>query len=193
MTNEWCLQLEKSWEEKQNLPTLDAEWLAIFPEAEEYLRYRAKINIAWIGYLVPAIKEALRSIKKNPNAADWLRKEIIRTFLGDSLNRLTKETKRILWLIRKPEKTEGGEVVVKKERITAEMIARAKEFPINQVILVDRRGFSPCVFHKEKFASMWTKKNFCHCFACGKSADTIELVQKIKGCSFPEAVEFLQN
>lgn len=55
--------------------------------------------------------------------------------------------------------------------------------------------FVKCLYHQEKTASMSlnTKDNYFKCFGCNKSGDVIELVQKVTGLSFPEAIKYLQT
>lgn len=78
-----------------------------------------------------------------------------------------------------------------RDRITADMIDRAREYPIDNLLDV-RRGYALCLFHQDRHPSMYVKNNFAHCFSCGKTADTIDVYRKLHGTSFPEAVRALQ-
>ena len=80
---------------------------------------------------------------------------------------------------------------VLRNRVTPEMIERAKEYPIENIVEV-RRGMAPCLFHEDRNPSMYVKNNFAHCFSCGKTADVIEVYQKIHGATFHVAVRALQ-
>ena len=75
--------------------------------------------------------------------------------------------------------------------ITEEIIKRAKDYPIEDLIEV-RRGMAKCINHEERHPSMCCKNNFAYCFSCGFSGDTITVFMKINGCSFVEAVKSLQ-
>ena len=75
--------------------------------------------------------------------------------------------------------------------ITPDMVERANEYPIDS-LLDARRGFALCIFHDDHHPSMSIKNNFAHCFACGKTADVIDVYRKIHGATFPEAVKALQ-
>ena len=50
-----------------------------------------------------------------------------------------------------------------------------------------------CPWHEEKRPSMQVggKHNTCHCFSCGETHGPIDLVMKVKGCKFTEAMEYL--
>lgn len=49
-----------------------------------------------------------------------------------------------------------------------------------------------CPFHNDThFGSAYLNKGYFHCFACGESGDYIVLVQKLKNCSFIDAVKTL--
>ncbi len=79
----------------------------------------------------------------------------------------------------------------KQDTITQDMIERAKEYPIENLIEA-RRGFALCLWHDDSTPSLYTKNNFAHCFSCGKTGDTIAVYQKLNGATFPEAVKALQ-
>ncbi|MCK5347625.1 MAG: hypothetical protein KAR20_29655 [Candidatus Heimdallarchaeota archaeon] len=72
------------------------------------------------------------------------------------------------------------------------MIKIAKEYPIENLIDVNRAGFALCPWHEDTKPSLYCKKNFVHCFACGNSGDSIALYQKLYDVGFREAVKALQ-
>lgn len=76
--------------------------------------------------------------------------------------------------------------------LTPEMIARAREFPITNLI-ENKRDTAICPFHNEKTPSLYLKNNFYHCFGCGANGDTIDLVMHTKGFTFKQAVEYLNQ
>jgi hypothetical protein len=73
---------------------------------------------------------------------------------------------------------------------TPEMIAKAREYPITELVKVTR-GMALCPFHGDKRPSMDVRKNFYHCYSCGESGDSIDLAMKIKNLTFTQAVTFL--
>ena len=77
--------------------------------------------------------------------------------------------------------------------IDESMIERAREYPIENLIEVNERGFAICPFHNDKNPSAYCKNNFLHCFSCGKSADIIKLYQHLYNCNFIEAVKCLNQ
>jgi len=79
-----------------------------------------------------------------------------------------------------------------KLEITIEMIQRAKEFPITELI-VHKRMWALCPFHQDTNPSLFLKNNFFHCFVCEKSGDTIDLVKQIYNVDFKTAVKVLNN
>lgn len=84
--------------------------------------------------------------------------------------------------------------VKRKDEVTQEMIERAKEYPIANIIEINRTGFACCLWHDEKTASMkLTKHNRLHCYgSCSKSFDSIDTVRRLHGLSFLDAVKALQ-
>lgn len=86
-------------------------------------------------------------------------------------------------LIPKPKTTEG--------EVTQQMIERAREFPIDQLI-ESKRFWAKCPFHADTKPSLYLKKNFFHCFVCEENGDTIKLTQHIYNVDFKTAVKMLQ-
>lgn len=76
-------------------------------------------------------------------------------------------------------------------KITDEMIASAKEYPIDYLITVKNKK-ALCLFHDDHHPSLAVfKDNRFKCFSCGESGDVISLAMKIKSINFIEAVKFL--
>lgn len=87
-------------------------------------------------------------------------------------------------LIKESEKI--GKVL--NSKVDDQMIWKAKQYPINQIIQVNKNLFAVCPFHPDKHPSFYTKNNYGHCFSCGKTADSIDVAMKIWGLNFIEAV-----
>ena len=79
-------------------------------------------------------------------------------------------------------------------QINDAMIMRAKEYPVENLIEFDRMNKAECIFgtHENAKMSKPKHKNFVKCFACDRSADSIEVYKIIKGCDFKTAVKNLQ-
>lgn len=76
-----------------------------------------------------------------------------------------------------------------------DMVARAKDYPIGNLLKFNSAGFALCPAHNEKTGSLkyYADKNRCYCFGgCGKSFDSIDIYKIINNCSFKEAVKALQ-
>jgi len=81
----------------------------------------------------------------------------------------------------------------KQSDITPDMIARAKEYPFEELYPHFKKTMALCPFHADKDASMKLyPNNTVHCFSCGKSWDTISFMQAIGGLTFPEVIRRLQ-
>lgn len=82
----------------------------------------------------------------------------------------------------------------KKDRSTirdGDAIERAKQVPIGEYIQFNKKGDALCINHDDKHPSMhWFKKNNrVKCFACGYSADVIDVVQKLFTLTTGEAIK----
>lgn len=81
----------------------------------------------------------------------------------------------------------------KGNKITRDMIDRAKEYPIENLIEVKNK-VARCISgeHEDKKPSMSVKHNKVKCYSCGYREDSIGVAQKIFGLSWPDAVKKLQ-
>lgn len=75
------------------------------------------------------------------------------------------------------------------ERITREMVERAKSFPISSLIEL-RRNVRLCLWHEEKTPSLHYNQaaNKVKCFGCGKSGSAIDVYMAVHGVDFKTAV-----
>jgi DNA primase len=80
----------------------------------------------------------------------------------------------------------------KRDGITEDMVSRAKEFPMDQIVDLSPQGFALCVAHNDRSPSMYCKENFAYCFSCGFTDDTIGVYMKKNDANFAEAVASLQ-
>lgn len=57
------------------------------------------------------------------------------------------------------------------------------------------RGLTHCLWHPDKHPSLTfsPRRNTCHCYVCGETADPIKLVQKVRGVGFLEACAWLAS
>ena len=99
----------------------------------------------------------------------------------DEIDQIKKEKKKL-------ENELKFKYAIKNEDINDEMIASAKEYPIDRLIEVNSKGFAVCPFHDDHNPSAYCKNNFLHCFTCGASADSISLYMHLHNATFKEAV-----
>jgi hypothetical protein len=164
------------------------EALKIFPEAKEYLKHQNKEIISYL-------KDGER----------------VRRECEDIIYRKCSKEKEGFWrmvadvLIVKVDRVEHWKKILRRNQsvlspsksrqgVTDEMIARAKQYPVEELIEFNR-GVASCIFHLEKTSSLhyYKKDNKCHCFGgCNKSYDSIAIYQQLNNCSFVQAVERMQ-
>jgi len=79
--------------------------------------------------------------------------------------------------------------------ITPDIIARAKEFKITDLVEVDRTDKICCLVHTEKTPSMAynRQRNKLHCFGCGANMDSIDVYMALNNANFHDAVRGLQQ
>jgi len=117
------------------------------------------------------------------SGSSFTTKEFIMQSIGDSAKTI-QGYKRELYTITHHED-------IKKGDITGDMIAHAKDYPIENLIEV-KRNMAKCINHSESHPSMNCKNNFAYCHACGWTGDVIDIVMKTENLSFVEAVKKLQ-
>ena len=81
-----------------------------------------------------------------------------------------------------------------KDRITDEDIARAKEYPVNQVVEFDRQGRALAWCHDDHKPSLYygARKNVAVCPVCGKTFNAVDVLMARDDLSFIEAVKRLR-
>lgn len=115
----------------------------------------------------------------------WLR-ELAKERYYEALAKQEKRLHRIIALWK------GQSVDKKENEIDDADIARAKEYPITQLLNVSRGYMARCPFHGEdKHPSMSIKKNFAYCFTCGWKGDSIDIYMKLNDTDFITAVKAL--
>lgn len=160
-------------QEKQRVDASIAEWLKEFPDdfkKERRLRY-LKQQHHWLAHQFSKLLDDDK--KANPNFRYWLDKAF--DDIHKKMRRLSFEIKLL----------EGSE-----DKITPEQIARAREYPITDLI-EHRAGFAKCPFHNDHKPSMYLKNNFYHCFVCEANGDVIDFLMKTANISFRDAVDKL--
>jgi hypothetical protein len=82
--------------------------------------------------------------------------------------------------------------ISKKNIITDEMIERAREYPIVNLVEVGVNGRAKCIWHDSTDYNMDIRKNFAHCYVCNSSGGVIDVYMELHNCGFKEAVIALQ-
>ena len=164
------------------------------------------------------VKQVLREWRESPEMRDFAKEARLRYLKGQEQLILTmfRDNKaRYVEVMRdNPESFEIGFLVdeakqlvkrldsIKKERdaresnrkdeVTPEMVDRAREYPIEQIVRVERNGRAKCVFHAGEDGNMDIRKNFAHCYVCGAHGDPIDVYKAVNGVGFREAVLAMQ-
>jgi len=148
---------------------------------------------------IPDIEQAMKenwawkiSLLRRPTRKNFILFEVQSWRYLLELEELRKQfqpTLRLIELRRQP-KTENTNL------ITDEDIQRAKEYPIENLLVTEvRRGMTLCPLHDEKSPSFQVKKNntFVCYGSCGAHGDVIDLFMKMNNKTFIEAVRHLTN
>jgi hypothetical protein len=115
---------------------------------------------------------------------------LVRQIIAEPIDGLEKQADRIKMQIRMLLLELSGKA--RKDQITEDMISKAKDYPIESLLNVRRKGNILCIVHDEKTPSMSIKNNRVTCFSCGWHGDSIDIAMKLWRCSFQEALRRLQ-
>lgn len=77
---------------------------------------------------------------------------------------------------------------INEDKITPDMIIEARNYPIENILKVNRQLFALCINHTDKKPSLYTKGNFGYCFVCGYSGDCIDIYSKLYNVDFRNSV-----
>lgn len=179
---------EKKWRKQnyENLPKTESGWLKVFPEGYPYLEERLKKYQKGRQDLSSEIENDLSNIYKKikDEFSVWFWEKYLEVFKGERLEWLTKKIKEIEFALNPPK--------AKRGEITDEIIEKAKQYPIENLI-ENKKGFALCPFHPDKKPSFFLRNNYAYCFACGYAADSIKLYMDLTGANFKETVQHLSN
>lgn len=129
-----------------------------------------------------ACVDNMRAIITEEGKGNWIREEIVKLRIAP----LQKVYQRII-------SSQQAKLAPRTDSITDAMIARAKEYPIED--MYDgrlRKGCGLCPFHSEKSPSFHVKNNRFKCFGCGEYGDSIAFYMKINNVGFIQAVRAMQ-
>ena len=160
-------------------------------QIKEDLEFRLKWELEWqrdwIAFrakkllLMPGLDKVYQQVH-DEITMEWADRETIK--VEKEIRKVKSQLEYLKNIGKDPEKI--------KDKITEAKVIRAKEYPLDKIIDINRAGFAKCVWHSDKNPSMFCKKNFAHCFSCNKSGDTIAVIMQLEGLTFKEAVLKLQ-
>ena len=207
-------EAERQWKESQPQRT-EVEWLNIFPSEKKrwgkVIRVGLKVreqelleqieNVKWS----TSLKLKLHFFRASKDFDDgwWPTKLFCSRFdiVGEIKKDAREEIRGLERELRRVKSNRallgriGRKIDPEKENklmITGDMVLKAKEYPIENLVEVNRQGFTKCFGHNDKHPSAYCKKNFIHCFVCQKSWDTIAVLMEREGLTFKDAVLKLQ-
>lgn len=219
---DFFLHIESQYEKEKKSPTFH-QLIDMFPTAKSAakraIRERLKEikkeidriyeikDTLWEGYQKvldimerPEIKQSIE------DEADARVKELEteKTRLSYQLRFLTKEIKKEkLEKEKKRLAKKGIEPKVKEEveekheyhGVEEHLVEKAKEVPIETFLKFNRSGKAKCFLHNDKTPSLhlYRRQNKLHCFSCKFHGTVVDVVMKLQGLDFVDAVKYLNN
>ncbi len=170
------------------------ELVEIFPEAKgivvRNLGIWKKYKKDVAGLYSDLLNELLKQVYQNGNEVEDGARFMQKYFYDRPMKEIDGHVKRLEHLkmlyenVGKP---------VKEGAVTDADIACAKAVPVTQYLELNRSGFFVCIFHDDRHpsAKYYADQNKMYCFVCGKGFDVIDVVQKLRGVEFLEAVKII--
>jgi hypothetical protein len=188
----------RSDEEIEALAEAEREYYAVVvPEVRKRiaeLRAEAPADfgtIARVGYLKECMTDQIVLAWKLMSRYErYIRRDRMteRFLVGEYLRETVANVMKLqaaIWRLLRPQTDEKG------NGVTADMIARAREYPFSELHPFVR-NMAKCPFHDDKTPSMSLKNNRARCWSCGESWDPIGFVMKKDGMTFHQSVRYLQ-
>ena len=126
------------------------------------------------------------TFKKNQELAKRDVPYWFRSLLLEQVQHVDKNLKKHTFekrLIMYPQKDKKG--------VSPEEIAKAKDYPFEQLIELNRSNMAKCLFHADDRPSFLVKNNWAYCFGCNWSGDSIKFLMERDRKGFVEAVKAL--
>lgn len=180
------VDMEKNW--RESVRKSDAEFVRWFTEENpEFVR---KARLRFLREEIRARTEKLNELKKEIDRIYRVDDPDEGVILLPAVQKNAAETGKKLRMLIFEKKILLGKST---STITPELIARAREYPIRDLVETNSRCYALCVNpeHDDHSPSMWTKNNFAHCFSCNWSGDSIDVAMKAYNIKFQEAVKKL--
>lgn len=174
LKSDWALN---EWRRNVDLPRLRQEikefWSKEVPEGDK-IKYR-KAHIQYeIGLARAMFFDACKEIAdRDDDFTYWSEKYL--QWLERRLQRLGMEAKILTG---------------RKQGITPERIALARQYPIENLLTI-KRGMALCFTHADKHPSMDVRKNFYYCYVCQATGDVIDILMQRDGLTFEQAINRL--
>lgn len=171
---------------KKVVPTVRMRIRELIHETDREFRIDAELR-HYKNKLLDMVTDLLISVKdykKYSKKGRQIEMYLIACNIEDLIDRISKLQRKIISL----RKAKDG-----KDEIY-DMIQRAREYPIDQLLDFDRCGMALCPFHADTEPSLkhYPDSNTAYCFSCCRRYDSIDIVRQIEGISFIEAVRRLQ-
>ena len=141
--------------------------------------------------LIDDIKEIGKPEPRGDENWDWVAQKVYECQIKNISEYRLQMIKRITRYIESKQNPRPG-------RITDNDIARAKEFPIQDLYAGKLRKMGKqycglCPFHTERTPSFYIKNNRYTCYGCGEYGDSIAFYMKTNGVTFIQAVKKLNS
>jgi hypothetical protein len=164
------------------------------PRYVSILKERLKAHKGQREQLQHKLMQCTNQLHSAPRSA-VLGLELLRDEYGEQLAELEALIKKIAFQIHSLTHTDeqGAAANGSRAGVNDSQIARAKEYPIAELLEVNSAGFAKCPFHNEKTASLKVYKNqgTWWCYSENAGGDVIALVMRLEDLTFTQAVRRL--
>ncbi len=171
-----------------------AQLLEIFPDAVPAVKRAIKARHKELKKSIAGLSDFRDLWTRDINNLDFTKQPAYIEYLNDLIARLEagyeKEIRKCEYELSYIENLKNPEAAPKGDPVDDLRIARAKSFPIRDLLEV-KRGVTLCLWHDDHRPSMKVYDDHVYCFSCNKNADAIDIYMALNGCDFRTAVRAL--
>jgi len=146
------------------------------------LKWACKRRKTFLGNTISGVRNYRQELISFLAGSNPLDRGVITKYINSS-KKIIEDCEMRLRLL-KPAKSKSG--------ITEEMIQKAKQYPISELLITPIRGnVTNCIAHEDKNPSMNIKNNWAYCYSCGFRGDSISVYMRLNAVDFKTAVRNL--
>ncbi len=183
-------------DERESLPRdTIRQLMEIYPDARKHAIKAVKADIQAVKKDISELADFREAWQQVINVTHFKKQPGVIAYVNEAeanyRARYEAELKRLQFDLHFLTGAERDDAVVPDDAITDDMIARAKAYPIKDIIKVNRAHKAVCPWHDDRNPSLHVYHDHVYCFVEGRAGDSIDVYMSLNKCDFKTAVKAL--